>query len=530
MQRWRWSSIRETGTSTDPMNLSLTLQTVARRTPELPALTWDGGAMSYATLEAEVSCVGGALLRRHGLVAGDRVGLVMENTPEFFASLYGIWRAGLTAVPINAKLHAKELAWIVADSGARLVIATPAIANKLTGLADASVPPLVATGTRDYAALLTGDAIHRSPTDPSHEAWLFYTSGTTGRPKGAVLTHRNLLFMCHCYYADIDRIGPGDTLLHAAPLSHGSGLYALAHIARGSNNLIVAGTFEPERIYDALVRFPNVSMFAAPTMVVRLLTDPRAGSADTRNLKSLIYGGAPMYVADLDRAIGLFGPRLYQLYGQGESPMTITGLDQACHAAASHPRFRERLGSVGVARTGVAVRIVDADSRELPPGEAGEIVTRSDCVMSGYWNQPAADAVSLRDGWLRTGDIGSLDADGFLTLKDRSKDMIISGGANIYPREIEEVLLLHPGVLECAVVGRPHTEWGEEVIAFIVRRPESDRSDHADATSLDRLCLDNIARFKRPKGYRFVEALPKNNYGKVLKTELRQLLAAETRI
>jgi long-chain acyl-CoA synthetase len=220
-----------------------------------------------------------------------------------------------------------------------------------------------------------------------------------------------------------------------------------------------------------------------------------------------------MYVADCLRAIELFGPRLYQLYGQGESPMTITGLPQEMH-------FRkERLETCGFARTGVEVKIFNDRDAELPAGETGEIVTRSDCVMAGYWGNPDASAKTLRGGWLHTGDVGSLDAQGFLTIKDRSKDMIISGGANIYPREIEEVLLRHPAVAECSVVGRPHPEWGEEVVAFIVAKKSIPREE------LEKLCLDNIARFKRPREYRFVDALPKNNYGKVLKTELRKRLA-----
>jgi acyl-CoA synthetase (AMP-forming)/AMP-acid ligase II len=228
-------------------------------------------------------------------------------------------------------------------------------------------------------------------------------------------------------------------------------------------------------------------------------------------------------VADLKRALDLFGPKLYQLYGQGESPMTITGLDKAMHADRDHPRWEERLASAGIARTGVAVKVVGEDGAELPCGEVGEIVTRSDCVMQGYWNNPEATARALRDGWLWTGDLGAVDAEGFLTIKDRSKDMIISGGANIYPREIEEVLLTHADVAEAAVVGRAHPDWGEEAVAFIVRRS----GVHVAAAELDRLCLDNIARFKRPKHYRFVAALPKNNYGKILKTALRDLLKSE---
>jgi long-chain acyl-CoA synthetase len=231
-----------------------------------------------------------------------------------------------------------------------------------------------------------------------------------------------------------------------------------------------------------------------------------------------------MYVADLERALQLFGPRLYQLYGQGESPMTITGLTKRMHADTAHPRWRDRLGSSGVPRTGVLVKVVDDRDHELPPGEIGEVVTRSDCVMAGYWENPDATAETLRGGWLHTGDLGSFDEDGLLTLRDRSKDMIISGGSNIYPREIEEVLLRHPDLVEVSVVGRPHPEWGEEVVAFIVTRPPAEIATEA----LDRLCLDHIARFKRPRHYRFVDALPKNNYGKVLKTELRRLLTEES--
>lgn len=499
------------------MNLSVTLQSTARHWPDRPAITMDGMVVPYAAFEDQAARIAGALSKRHGLQRGDRVALVMENGAEYLPSLYGIWRAGLAAVPINAKLHPKELAWILADCDAKLVIATPGLADKMTAHAREAWPTIIATGSSDYTALLAGDPVISAEGFSTDEAWLFYTSGTTGRPKGAVLTHRNLLFMCHCYYADIDFLGPTDTVLHAAPLSHGAGLYALAHVARGSNNVVLAGSFEPEHVLDAFARFQDVSLFAAPTMVARLIHHPRAGCADARGLKTLIYGGAPMYLADLDAALRLFGPKLFNLYGQGESPMTITGLGKELHIDRGHPRHRERLASAGVPRTGVAVRIVGEAGMDLPPGEIGEVVTRSDCVMAGYWNNPEASAKALRDGWLWTGDLGTLDTEGFLTLKDRSKDLIISGGSNIYPREIEELLLTHPAVLECAVVGRPHSEWGEEVVAFVVARPGTT----IEPAALDRLCLDNIARFKRPKSYRLVEALPKNNYGKVLKTELR---------
>jgi long-chain acyl-CoA synthetase len=505
------------------MNLSFTLQTIARLHRDRPAIVWESGQLSYAAFEAQAQHIAGALLARHSLAPGDRVALAMENCPEYFPLLYGIWRAGLAAVPLNSKLHPKEMAWIFADSGTKLCIASPRLAGALSSPGLGTLPPIVATGSADHRALLGGDPIVDGPTDSNAEAWLFYTSGTTGRPKGAVLSHRNLLFANHCYYADIDYIDTRDTILHAAPLTHGSGLYGLAHIARGGTNVILEGSFEPEQVFDALATTQNVSMFAAPTMVSRLINHPLAGSTDTGGLKTIIYGGAPMYLADLERALTLLGPKLYNLYGQGESPMTITGLDKAMHADSGHHQWEARLASAGVARTGVAVKIVGEDGRELPHGEIGEIVTRSDCVMLGYWNKPDANAKAIRDGWLWTGDLGSMDAAGFVTLKDRSKDLIISGGSNIYPREIEDVLLRHPAVLEAAVIGGPHADWGEEVVAFVVRRAGA----QIEAPELDRLCLDNIARFKRPKRYQFVDTLPKNNYGKILKTDLRQRLQGE---
>jgi long-chain acyl-CoA synthetase len=430
------------------------------------------------------------------LKPGDRVALAMKNCPEFYELLFACWHAGMTAVPMNAKLHAKEFAYILENSGAKVCFVSPDLA--------AAIPGAIAMD--ENLLVDEADPADAKPDDP---AWLFYTSGTTGVPKGAVLTHRNMLFQTQAYFADIDRLAPTDAALHPAPLSHGSGLYGLPHFAAGAVNVIPeSGLFDPAEIFELLERWPGASFFAAPTMIVRLLASPAARTP--RGLKTITYGGAPMYVADCLRAIELFGPRLYQLFGQGEAPMTITGLPQSEHEKRTH------LETAGIARTGVEVKIFDEADRELPPGELGEIVTRSDCVMAGYWENPEATARTLRGGWLRTGDLGSLDAGGFLTIRDRSKDMIISGGSNIYPREIEEVLLRHPAVEECSVVGRRHPEWGEEVVAFVVVRGTVEKAE------LDALCLDNIARFKRPRDYRFVDSLPKNNYGKVLKTELRK--------
>jgi long-chain acyl-CoA synthetase len=299
-------------------------------------------------------------------------------------------------------------------------------------------------------------------------------------------------------------------------MSHGSGLYILPHVAKGACQVIpVSGGFDAAEVFELIGAHQGATLFFAPTMVSRLIDAPGFGDADFANLKTIVYGGAPMYVEDSLRALDALGPRLVQIYGQGESPMTITCLARAAHGATGEPRYLDRLASVGTAFTGVEVRVADADADEI-----GEILVRGDAVMAGYWNDADASAETLRGGWLHTGDIGAIDGDGFLTLKDRSKDVIISGGSNVYPREVEEVLKRHDGVSEVSVVGRPHADWGEEVVAFVAVRPGAEVTEAA----LDALCLDHIARFKRPRAYRFVDALPKNDTGKVLKTALRDML------
>jgi len=485
------------------MNLAHLLLRSARWLPDKPAIAvGEQPLLTYGELASRVSRLSALLQKR--FKKGTRVALAMKNCPEYFEVLFACWHAGMVAVPMNAKLHTREFAYILEHSGAKLCFTSADL--------ESTVHSPLSVLSSEYKYMLKEEAGAPVETAPDDPAWLFYTSGTTGVPKGAMLTPRNLLFATQAYFSDIDKVGPEDSILHAAPLSHGSGLYGLPHFAAGAVNVIPeSGHFDPEEMFRLLEHWPGASFFAAPTMIVRLLASDAARSP--RNLKTIVYGGAPMYMADSLRAIELFGPRLYQLYGQGESPMTITGLPQAFHEWKSH------LETCGIARTGVEVRIFDAEDHELPAGETGEIVTRSDCVMAGYWSDPEATAKTLRGGWLHTGDVGSLDAEGFLTIKDRSKDLIISGGSNIYPREVEEVLLRHPAVAECSVVGQPHPEWGEQVVAFIVKKSS------VTSEELDTLCTENIARFKRPREYRFVEALPKNNYGKVLKTELRQQLA-----
>lgn len=499
------------------MNLAALLLDVARRQPDYPAVTEDGNTWSYEIFAGRVTALAGGL-RGRGLAPGDRVVLWMENSAALLESMFACWTAGLAAVPVNAKLHPNEVAHIATDCAARLAIVTPGLATGANAIAQGGCE-VICAGTAEYRRLLDADPIPPAATQPTDLAWIFYTSGTTGRPKGAMLSHRNLLAMSWCYLADVDSIEPSDIKLHTAPMTHASGLYALPFFLKGAHHIVLPG-FDTDQVAATLARHDRVTLFAAPTMLTRLVNSPSAKAFDPAHIRTIYYGGGPMYVADLERALDAFGPCLFQIYGQGESPMTITGLSKSMHLGPDGSPDLERLASCGPARTGVQVRVVDPDGRDVPSGELGEVVTSSDVMMSAYWGNPAASAATLAGGWLHTGDIGALDPGGFLTLRDRSKDMIISGGSNIYPREVEEVLLRHPALAEVSVIGRPHPDWGEEVVAFVVPRPGQAVAD----AELNTLCLAHIARFKRPKAYCHIAALPKNAYGKVLKTELRALV------
>jgi long-chain acyl-CoA synthetase len=506
-------------------NLATLLARSAASWPRLPALALGAATLAdYASFARAVRAMA-AGLRERGLAPGDRVALVARNQPQYVEALFACWWAGLVAVPVNAKLHLRELEYVLDHSGARLAFVDAAWAAALGGAALA--PPLVELGSGEAHALARTDAsMDIAPVRPGDAAWLFYTSGTTGRPKGVVISHGNLRAMAYGYLADVASVSPGDALLHPAPLSHGSGLYLLPYVARAACSVLPeSGGFEADEILALIAHHRGCAFFAAPTMVKRLVDAPGIGSVALDHLECIVLGGGPLYVEDARAAFGVFGPRIAQIYGQGESPMTITAMDRALFADAARRGDDARLGSVGIAQGIVEVRVGTAEEA-LDPGAIGEVLVRGATVMQGYWRNPEATAATLAGGWLHTGDLGVFDDDGFLTLKDRSKDLIISGGSNIYPREVEEVLLRHPDVREAAVVGRRHAEWGEEVVAYIVVRREM-RDEPALVRALDALCLASIARFKRPRDYRFVDELPKNNAGKVLKTALREVVAGD---
>ena len=500
------------------MNLALWLQRTAHVHADAPAVA-HGTAVVYRYGELAGAAAGAAhWLAGRGIRAGERVGLWMDNHPRYLPLLWGIWWAGAIPVPMNARLHPREAAWILGHSGAALCLTDTAHGAELVqvdlhgcSVVDGADMPF------DGMAALPSIA-ERSEDDP---AWLFYTSGTTGKPKGVTITNRNLRWMTMAYLATVQPVEPGDSMLHPAPLSHGSGLYHLPYVLQGVVNVIpTASSLDCSEFFALARHWRNASCFAAPTIVRRLVDFARMHRPDTTGLATIVYGGAPMYLSDIEDALAVIGPHFAQIYGQGESPMTISVLPRSVIAARKHPRWRARMASVGVAQPMLEIAIRGDDGTALADGATGEVCVRGEVVMAGYWRQPEASAAAIRDGWLYTGDIGRLDDEGFLTLLDRSKDLLISGGNNIYPREIEEALLLHPAVSEVSVIGRPDPQWGESVVAYVVTH------DAVTAQALDAHCLEHIARYKRPKIYRFVTSLPKNNYGKVLKTELRDREAA----
>ena len=498
------------------MNLADWLAATARLRPDSPALmTGDRLDADYAAFARRASALAAGLGRAARLGPGARLGLFMKNRSEYLEALYGAWWAGAAVVPINAKLHPREAAWILEHAEAAAVLTDdPSL--------EAPCPVL---GVDDLRRLREGEGpAAPASTDPDDLAWLFYTSGTTGRPKGVMLSHLNLAACALCYPIDVDPATPRDAALYAAPMSHGAGIYNFIHVRMGARHVTPgSGGFDPDEILDLAPRLGDVSFFAAPTMVRRLVDAAARSGRDGEGVRTIVYGGGPMYRADIEDAVARMGPRFVQIYGQGESPMTITALSRALVADRAHPDWRARLASVGVAQSCVDLAIAAENGGFADAGVDGEILVRGPQVMRGYWRDPDATAESFRDGWLRTGDVGRLSADGFLTLTDRAKDVVISGGTNIYPREVEEALLEHPDVHECSEVGRPHLDWGEELVAFVAPRPGAAPAPAA----LDAFLLDRIARFKRPRHWRVVDALPKNAYGKILKTALRARLAEE---
>jgi len=382
----------------------------ARVAADRPAIGYGSDVLlSFAELEDQATRLSGYFINRLGLAPQDRMALIASNCPEFIVTLAACWRAGLTPVPMNARLHEREFAYMLAHSGAKAIVTTPDLSTTARAAATPDMIEILETGTPLFSDALRHERYRGPSPSPDDLAWLFYTSGTTGQPKGAMLTHRNLMAMGSTYFIDIDKISPDDCILHAAPLSHGSGLYIVPHLmAMAAQVVPESGGFDPSEVLSLLANWRGLSMFASPTIVNRLAHFGATGAADLSSLKTIIYGGAPMHAGDVEAALDRLGPRLAQLYGQGESPMCITGLSKRWYADRHHPKWREIIGSVGFPQTAVEVRT----------DESGEVLVKGETVMRGYWRDEAATAETLRDGWLHTGDIGHFDEDGFLRLMD----------------------------------------------------------------------------------------------------------------
>ncbi|HEX3705866.1 MAG TPA: AMP-binding protein [Mycobacteriales bacterium] len=516
------------------MNLGRLLTNAARRTPDAPAITQGDRTTSYRELAERVNALAHAL-RRLGATPGERVACLMPNSLELIETMFACFTAGVGWVPLNARFQAAEVAYHLADSGAVAIVTSTAMRDVVVG-AEADNVHVVAVddptraepewvGTSGYEAVLAAER-DREPLEVSVDrdtlAWLFYTSGTTGRPKGAMLTHGILNFVATSWLADLTPMSSRDVTLHAAPLTHGAGFHALATTARGAHHVLApAGRFEPAAIFDLMAEHEVTNTWLVPTQIVMLTDATGDRPVDLPNLKQIVYGGAPFPEPELRRALRAFGPRLVQLYGQGETPMTATVLTPDDHTAALAEPAPSRLATAGYARPGMSVRIVDETDNEVPAGVVGELVVSGPAVMTGYWNRPEETAQALRGGWLHTGDLGRLDEDGCLTLLDRVKDMIITGGSNVYAVEVESVLLDHPGVKDVAVIGIPDRTWGEQVVAVVV----TDADDPVVKAQLEELCGTSLATYKHPRRYWFIDILPRNAYGKVLKRELRTMVA-----
>jgi len=509
------------------MNAGSLFTKTARTFPERLAIAYGDYELTYQQANERINQLVNAL-RSLGIGKGANVAILLHNCPEFLETLFACFKAGIGTVPLNFRLHPKECSFIIDNSEAVAVVLGDDFRESLYALRGEMprvkyyicvTDPL--EGMLHYETLLKGQSSDFIDVDVERDdlAWLFYTSGTTGQPKGAMLTHHNLMTMTMNFFADMSPLGPEDVILHAAPLSHGSGLYSLPNVAKGAANVILkVKSFEPRLVFETIQRRKVTNMFMAPAMIKRLITSPEVDKYDLSSLKCVNYGGAPIYVEDLKGAVKKLGQVFVQLFGQAESPMTISYLRKEEHLLEGTEEQMKRLTSAGIPRTDVEVRIFDENDNELPPGKMGEIVVRGDVVMKGYWKNPKATAETLRGGWLHTGDLGIMDERDYVYILDRAKDMIISGGENIYSREIEDVILQHPAVHEVAVIGVPDETWGEAIKAIVALK----KGQKATEEEITNFCKLHLASYKKPKSVEFIDEIPKNPYGKVLKRDLRE--------
>ncbi|WP_207100752.1 acyl-CoA synthetase [Paracoccus shandongensis] len=509
--------------STRVMNLATFLAQAARRDPDGVALVMGDARWTWAEWNARTDALAHALQTRFGLQKGDRVMCQSQNCMEMMQAMFAVWRAGGVWVPANFRQTPEEVAYLTEASGATLMVCNASFPDH----AAACGVPTLAFGAADFGpdvAAITAD--HRgqrpqvAPVDRDDPCWFFFTSGTTGRPKASVLTHGQMAFVVTNHLADLmPGLTGNDASLVVAPLSHGAGVHQLTQVARGVKTVLLpTERFDPAQVWD-LVRDWRVStMFTVPTILKLLVEHPSTATADTSSLRYVIYAGAPMYRVDQQKALNTLGPVLVQYFGLGEVTGNITVLPAHLHQAEDGPTAR--IGTCGHARTGIEIQIQDDQGREVAPGETGEICCIGPAVFAGYYRNPEANAKSFRDGWFRTGDLGHMDDGGFVYITGRQSDMFISGGSNVYPREIEEKILTHPAISEVAVLGVPDPLWGE--IGWAVCVANAPVAEEELAAFLD----GKLSRYKMPKRFLFWDALPKSAYGKITKKMIRAELEA----
>jgi len=466
-------------------------------------------ATTYQELDQAAARVAG-LLRERSLKSGDRVGIMLPNVAEFAIIYYGVLRAGGIVVPMNPLLKKREVAYYLADSGARLIFAWHAFADEACGGARQADADTIIVDPATFADLLASATPEHRVVDRADEdtAVILYTSGTTGRPKGAELTQANLARNTEVMRTDLIHLVADDVIFGGLPLFHSFGQTCTLNTAVASGAcLTLLPRFAPGEALQIMAGH-RVTVFAGvPTMYVALLAQSGRAAYDLSELRVCVSGGAALPVEVLRGFEEAFGCPVLEGYGLSEtSPV----------ASFNHPDRERKPGSIGTPIRGVQMRVVDSRGDEVPRGEIGEIVIRGHNVMKGYWRKPEETAEAIQDGWFRTGDLGRVDADGYFMIVDRKKDMIIRGGYNVYPREIEEVLYEHPAVAEAAVIGLPHPALGEEVGAAVTLKPGAD----ATARELRDYVKAQVAAYKYPRKVWIVDALPKGPTGKILKREI----------
>jgi fatty-acyl-CoA synthase len=473
-----------------------------------------------------VQAAAGALAK-YGVRHGDRVLLHARNSNAVLESMFASWVLGATWVPTNFRLTPPEVAYLASSSGASVHIFDSAFPEH-AAVARQENPGCrleitIGDGALTWETLATGnDKVDRlADVDRDHPAWFFYTSGTTGRPKAGVLTHGQLDYVICNHLCDLM---PGttesDVSLVVAPLSHGAGVHALPQIARGAATVLMPSErLDVEEAWRLVERYRVSNMFTVPTILTMLIGHDSVDRYDHSSLRYVIYAGAPMYRADQVHALEKLGPVLVQYFGMGEVTGNITVLPPSCHSLNDDEM---PVGSCGVPRIGMDVTILDDTGGQLPPGTTGEICVRGPGVFAGYHNNPEATRAATRYGWFHTGDLGHMDKHGFVYITGRASDMYISGGSNVYPLEIEEVLLTHPAVAEACVVGVPHEKWGETGVAVLVLNQGMTVTEQALMAHVE----GRLARYKHPSMFVFWPELPKSGYGKVVKRDVKRLLEA----